>query len=34
MYDYHIKGLDIMVNETKAGKEAVAKSYNDARSNE
>ena len=26
MYDYHIKGLDIMVNETKAGKEAVAKS--------
>ena len=26
MYDYHIKGLDIMVNETKSGKEAVAKS--------
>ena len=26
MYDYHIKGFDIMVNETKAGKEAVAKS--------
>ena len=26
MYDYHIKGLDIMVSETKAGKEAVAKS--------
>ena len=26
MYDYHIKGLDIMVNETKAGKEAVTKS--------
>ena len=26
MYDYHIKGLDIMVNETKAVKEAVAKS--------
>lgn len=26
MYDYHIKGLDIMVNESKAGKESVAKS--------
>jgi len=26
MYDYHIKGLDIMVNETKAAKEAVIKS--------
>ena len=26
MYDYHIKGLDIMANETKAGKEAVTKS--------
>ena len=26
MYDYHIKGLDIIVNETKSGKEAVAKS--------
>ena len=26
MYDYHIKGLDIMVNETKAAKEAVTKS--------
>ena len=26
MYDYHIKGLDIMVNEPKAAKEAVAKS--------
>ena len=26
MYDYHIKGLDVMVSETKAGKEAVAKS--------
>ena len=26
MYDYHIKGLDIMANETKAAKEAVTKS--------
>ena len=26
MYDYHIKGLDILVSETKAGKQAVAKS--------
>ena len=26
MYDYHIKGLDIMVNESKAAKEAIAKS--------
>ncbi len=26
MYDYHIKGLDIMVNESKAAKESVAKS--------
>ena len=26
MYDYHIKGLDVLVSETKAGKEAVAKS--------
>ncbi len=26
MYDYHIKGLDIMVNEPKAAKEAIAKS--------
>ena len=26
MYDYHIKGLDIMVNEPKAAKEAISKS--------
>ncbi len=26
MYDYHIKGLDIMVNEPKAAKESIAKS--------
>ena len=26
MYNYHIKGLDIMVNEPKAGKESIAKS--------
>ena len=25
MYNYHIKGLDIMVNEPKAGKESIAK---------
>ena len=26
MYDYHIKGLDIMVNEPKAAKESISKS--------
>ena len=26
MYDYHIKGLDLMVNEPRAAKESIAKS--------